>query len=228
MDQTFIPNLSAVGDFIGGNPQPRDGTGGIFFLRANSYTISYSLDARKNREQLRRDGGGGHEGARAGRSGENLGVCGRRKGPGTRGDQAVRAVTRGSRYAPSNRLKSAPHDVREREREQEGGHLHSHITRARTAATTSHHALPSQRRLPEPVATRAKVRQQTEGTEREAWLARASKIDDVRARGRRPRTPLCSCSAGTWRSENVRMDRCSELGQAVVRSSKTGGHAGRN
>jgi hypothetical protein len=59
--------------------------------------ISYSLDARKNREQLRRDGGGGHEGARAGRSGENLGVCGRRKGPGTRGDQAVRAVTRGSR-----------------------------------------------------------------------------------------------------------------------------------
>jgi hypothetical protein len=78
--------------------------------------ISYSLDARKNREQLRRDGGGGHEGARAGRSGENLGVCGRRKGPGTRGDQAVRVATRGSRYAPSTRLKSAPHDGRERER----------------------------------------------------------------------------------------------------------------
>jgi hypothetical protein len=76
LDETFIPNLSAVCDFIGGTPQWRDGTGGIFFLRANSYIISYSLDARKNREQLRRDGGGGHEGARAGRSGENLGSAG--------------------------------------------------------------------------------------------------------------------------------------------------------
>jgi hypothetical protein len=35
----FIPNLSAVGDFSGRNPQPRDGTGGIFILRANSYSF---------------------------------------------------------------------------------------------------------------------------------------------------------------------------------------------
>ena len=26
LDETFIPDLGAVGDFIGGNPQPRDGT----------------------------------------------------------------------------------------------------------------------------------------------------------------------------------------------------------
>ena len=31
------------------------GTGGIFFLRANSYTISYEYYARTNTEQLRRD-----------------------------------------------------------------------------------------------------------------------------------------------------------------------------
>jgi hypothetical protein len=72
--------------------------------------ISYSLDARKNREQLRRDGGGGHEGARAGRSGENLGVCGRRKGPGTRGSagsvsaaESVNVALNGGVVAPTGR-----------------------------------------------------------------------------------------------------------------------------
>ena len=50
------------------------GTGGIFFLRANSYTISYEYYARTNTEQLRRDGRHGHEGARGGGSGEILGA----------------------------------------------------------------------------------------------------------------------------------------------------------
>ena len=77
-------------------------------------------------------------------------------------------------------------------------------------------------------ATRAKVRRQAEGTEREAWLARARKIDAVWARRRRPRTPFWAVAAGTCRPENVRIDRFSELGQVVVRSSKTSGHAGRN
>ena len=84
--------------------------------------------------------------------------------------------------------------------------------------------------LPSPcaVATRAKVRRQAEGTEREAWLARARKIDVVRARRRRPRTPFWAVAAGTCRPENVRRDRFSDLGQVAVRSSKTGGRAGRN
>ena len=42
-----------------------------------------------------------------------------RKGLGTRGDQAVCVVARGSRHAPSTRLKSTTHDGREREREHE-------------------------------------------------------------------------------------------------------------
>ena len=60
------------------------------------------------------------------------------------------AVASGSRHAPSTRLKSVAHDGREREREHEGGHLHSHITRAHTTSTANHRALPSQHRLPVP------------------------------------------------------------------------------
>ena len=67
-----------------------------------------------------------------------------------------------------------------------------------------------------------------EGTEREGRLARARKIDVVRARRRRPRTPFWAVAAGTCRPENVRRDRFSDLGQVAVRSSKTGGRAGRN
>ena len=90
MDLFRISAPSVISDGGGGVPVRGRHRREFFFLRANSYTISYEYDARKNTEQLRRDGRHGHEGARGGGSGEFWGVYGGGKGPATWADQGVK------------------------------------------------------------------------------------------------------------------------------------------
>ena len=122
-----------------------------------------------------------------------------------RGARRARARTRTRR-----RTSPFPHYSRK---------FHSHRKPPRSAL-----ALPS----PCAVATRAKVRWQAEGTQREARLARARKTSVVGREGVASKDTVCAVVWWPCRPEKVRRDRFSELGQAAGSSSKTAGRAGRN